>query len=65
MEIQQIKQQTREMYERENHALGKCKDGAERERDRAMNKQRELEEKYEHLLNESVCRDFMIMTIAG
>ena len=54
MEIQQIKQQTREMYERENHVLAKSKEGAEKERDRAINKQQELEEKYEHLLNESV-----------
>ena len=54
MEIQQIKQQTREMYERENRILAKSKEDAERERNRAFSKQRELEEKNEYLMNESV-----------
>ncbi|XP_019852664.1 PREDICTED: progesterone-induced-blocking factor 1-like [Amphimedon queenslandica] len=51
-EMDQLKAQTREMYERENQALRQARDSAFAERERAMEKQRELEEKYEHIHNE-------------
>jgi progesterone-induced-blocking factor 1 len=51
-EIDQIKVQTREMYERENRVLSQSRDGAMADRDRAVNKQKELEEKYEQAINE-------------
>ena len=44
--------QTREMYERENRALQQGRDSAYDDRERALGKQRELEEKYEQVLNE-------------
>ena len=50
--MDQLKVHTREMYDRENQALRHARDSAIAERERAVEKQRELEEKCEHIYNE-------------
>ncbi len=52
LEMDQLRTQTREMYERENRVLSECRDAAVNERDRAKTAEKELTEKYESLLKE-------------
>lgn len=54
LEMDQLRIQTREMYERENRVLSEARDSAVSERDRAKAAERELAEKYENLLKEYV-----------
>lgn len=51
-EMEQLRMQTREMYERENRVLCEARDTAAAERDRAKALEREVTEKYESLLKE-------------
>ena len=50
-EVDQLKIQTQEMYERERRALVQARDNAYSDRERAVSKQNELEDKHELLLN--------------
>ena len=52
LEIDQLKAQTREMYERENKVLIEVRDSAVLERDRAKATEKEANDKYESLLKE-------------
>ena len=54
LEMEQVRVQTREMFERENRVLLQSKERADTDRDRAGHRAREVEEKYEQLLNEWV-----------
>ena len=51
-EVDQLKIQTQEMYERERRVLVQARDNAYSDRERAVSKQNELEDKQELLLNE-------------
>jgi progesterone-induced-blocking factor 1 len=50
-EVEQLKRQAREIYERENRALMEAKDAAQLERDRALQGEKDALKKYEDLLN--------------
>lgn len=52
LEIDQLKAQTREMYERENKVLIEVRDNAVIERDRAKAAEKEANDKYESLMKE-------------
>lgn len=52
LEIDQLKAQTREMYERENKVLIEVRDSAVLERDRAKAAEKEANDKYESLMKE-------------
>lgn len=54
MEMDQLRTQTRDMYERENRMLGEAKAAAMSERDRARTAEKESSEKYENILKEYV-----------
>lgn len=51
-EMEQLRTQTREMYERENRVLCEARDAGMSERDRAKTAEKETSEKYESLLKE-------------
>lgn len=51
-EMEQLRTQTREMFERENKVLCEARDAAIAERDRARTAERETSQKYEVLLKE-------------
>ena len=51
-EMDQLRTQTREMYEREGKVLCEARDMAASERDRARATERETADKYEQLLKE-------------
>lgn len=52
VEIDQLKAQTREMYERENKVLSEARDAAMREREGAKAAEKEANEKFESLMME-------------
>lgn len=52
LEVDQLRVQTREMYERENKVLREARDCAVSERDRAKAAEKEANEKHESLLKE-------------
>lgn len=52
LEMDQLRTQTREMYERENRVLSDARAAAVAERDKAKAAAKELSEKYESLLKE-------------
>ncbi len=52
VEMDQLRTQTREMYERENGVLSEARDCAVRERDRAMAAEKEANEKHESVMME-------------
>ena len=52
LEMEQLRTQTREVYERENRVLAESRDTAVGERDRAKAAEKEITDKYENLLKE-------------
>ena len=52
LEMEQLRKQTKEMFERENIILQESRESANSERDRVLNKLRNMEEKYDLLMNE-------------
>lgn len=52
LEMEQLRVQTREMYDRESKILSDARDSALTERDRAKSAEKELADKYENLLKE-------------
>lgn len=52
LEMEQLRAQTKEMYDRENKLLSGVKDTAILERDKAISSEKELAQKYESLLKE-------------
>lgn len=52
VEIDQLKAQTRELYERENRMLSEARDNAVSERDSAKAAEKEANERYESLMME-------------
>lgn len=52
LEVDHVKRQTREMFERENKILQESKERADNERDKAEGKLRDMEQKYDVLMAE-------------
>ena len=52
LEIEQVRIQTREMFERENRVLQESKERSDNDRDRIGGKLTQMEEKYELLMTE-------------
>ena len=50
LQIDQLKLQTREFYERENHSLCQARDAAITDKERAITAEKEMRNLYEHLL---------------
>lgn len=50
LHIEQLKLQTREFYERENHSLSEARDTAITDKDRALTAEKETRSLYEQLL---------------
>lgn len=54
LEIDHVRRQTREMFERENKILQESKERADNERDKVEGKLRDTEQKYDLLMTELV-----------
>ncbi len=52
LEMERLKVQTKEMYDRESKVLSEAREAAMTERDRAVTSEREITDKYEALLKE-------------
>lgn len=52
LEMEQLRKQTKDMFERENIILQESRESANSERDRVLNKLKNMEEKYDLLMNE-------------
>lgn len=50
LQMDQLKLQTKEFYERENHSLSEARDAAIAEKERAISSEKEMHSLYEHLL---------------